>query len=236
MKTFTRIFQQTARLLAMAAISGLCLAGSNTQAATLSPANIATAPAQTQATVDQDIRDIRPPYHIPVGWLWIVWTASGLALAALGYGAWRSRHRFGVRVKLPYELALEQLEEARRLMQPEQARAFSITVSEVVRDYIEKCFPVRATHRTTEEFLRDLATRPDSPLVAYQPVLADFLRHCDLAKFARWILSVPQMEAMLQSASAFIVATGKPVVEKNETHAHLTKAPSATATLNPQSL
>jgi hypothetical protein len=140
-------------------------------------------------------------------------------------------------------VALEQLEAARRLMQPEQARAFSIAVSEIVRDYIEIGFEVRAAHRTTEEFLHDLVTQSDSPLVAHQPVLADFLRHCDLAKFARWVLSVPQMEAMLQSAAAFIVATGKPVSENSSlTAASVSNSSkpgtfsSAATTLNPQSL
>ena len=207
MKTLTRIFPQSARLLTITALAGLCVAGFNIQAATLapanpapaSPANIATAPASSQPTLDQDIRDIRPPYHIPPGWLWLAWVGGGLALAALGYGAWRWRQRLGLRVKLPYEIALEQLEAARRLMQPEQARAFSIAVSEIVRDYIEIGFNVRAAHRTTEEFLHDLVSQSDSPLVAHQPVLADFLKHCDLAKFARWVLSVPQMEAMLQA-------------------------------------
>jgi len=219
MKTLTPIFSRSTRRLTIAALAGLCLAGFNTPAATPAPANpgptstanIVATPASLQPTADQDIRDIRPPYHIPPGWLWLAWVSGGLVLAALGYGAWRWRQRLGLRVKLPYQIALEQLEAARRLMQPEQARAFSIAVSEVVRDYIEKAFAVRAAHHTTEEFLRDLATRPNSPLVAHQPVLADFLRHCDLAKFARWVLSVPQMEAMLQSAEAFIVATGKPV-------------------------
>jgi hypothetical protein len=266
MKTFTRIFPHSARLLTITALAGLCLAGLNTQAVTLapvnsapaSPANMATTPASSQPTMHQDIRDIRPPYHIPPGWLWLAWVGGGLALAALGCGAWRWRHRLGLRVKLPYEIALEQLEATRRLMQPEQARAFSIAVSEIVRDYIETGFEVRAAHRTTEEFLRDLATQSDSPLVAHQPVLADFLRHCDLAKFARWVLSVPQMEAMLQSAGTFIVATGKPVADNSPAQFAGTSSPppspgvlaiapvsipsnpgavsSAATTLNPQSL
>jgi hypothetical protein len=234
MKTFTCIFLQSARLLTITALAGLCLAGLNAQAGTsapanpasASPANIAAAQTPSQLTVNQDIRDIRPPYHIPPGWLWLAWVGGGLALAVFGYGAWKWRHRLGLRVRLPYEIALEQLEKARRLMQPEQARAFSIAVSEIVRDYIEKSFPVPAAHRTTEEFLRDLATRPDSPLAAHQPVLADFLRHCDLAKFARWVLSVPQMEAMLQSAGTFIVATGKPVADHSPTQSVGTIPPS----------
>jgi hypothetical protein len=222
------------RAVAAAAVAGCCLAGLNALAAnstagspaSATPGKITSAPVATQSLANEDIRDIRGPYHIPPGWLWLAWVAGGLALAGLGYGAWRWHHRLGLRVKLPYEIALEQLEAARRLMQPEQARAFSIAVSEIVRDYIETRFAVRAAHRTTEEFFRDLATQPNSPLMTHQPVLADFLKHCDLAKFARWILSVPQMEAMLQSASTFIVATGKPVADLSPVHSNGTIPPT----------
>jgi hypothetical protein len=72
-------------------------------------------------------------------------------------------------------------------------------------------FPVRAAHRTTEEFLSDLVAHTDSPLAGHRGTLHEFLGHCDLAKFARWQLSVPQMEAMLQSARDFILAAGQPV-------------------------
>lgn len=173
------------------------------------PGNIpATLPPRSAG--EEDIRDIRPPYHIPPGWLWLAWVTAGAGLGALAYGAWRRSRRAVPIIKLPYELALERLEEARRWMQPEHARAFSIAVSEIVRDYIEQSFPLRAAHRTTGEFLRDLATRPEPALAQHQPMLRDFLGYCDLAKFARWTLSATQMEAMLRSATDFIVATGKP--------------------------
>ena len=213
-------------------LAAIKVAPSSGTSATLSAPVASSAPAMVAAPngaaslANEDIRDIRPPYHIPPGWLWLAWVAGGLILVVLGYGAWRWRQRLGLRVKLPYEIALEQLEAARRLMQPEQARAFSIAVSEIVRSYIEVGFEVRAAHRTTEEFLRDLVTQPDSPLVAHQPVLADFLKHCDLAKFARWVLSVPQMEAMLQSAATFIVATGKPVADHSPAQFAGTTPPS----------
>jgi hypothetical protein len=176
------------------------------------------APAAPMAEPIEDIRDIRPPFHIPPGWLWLAWAATGTALAALGYGLWRWRHRLpGLRPKLPFELALEQLEAARSLMQPEHAREFSIQVSEVVRNYIEVRFATHATHRTTEEFLHDCLAESGSTLAEHRDLLAQFLHHCDLAKFARWVLSVPEMEAMLQSASSFVRTTGT--------------APHATATL-----
>jgi len=116
-----------------------------------------------------------------------------------------------LRMKLPYEVALEKLLAARQFLSPEQAHTFSDLVSEVVRSFIEQTFPVRAEHRTTEEFLCDLVTNADGPLAGHRDTLGEFLGHCDLAKFAMWRLSIPQMEAMHQSARDFILATGQPV-------------------------
>ena len=167
--------------------------------------------------MSEDIRDIRGPKHIPSPWLWPLWLACGVALAALLYAAWRwNRRRALAAALLPYEIALAKLEAARALMQPENAREFSITVSEIVRQYIEVRFEVWAARRTTEEFLHDLIDPSDVSLAHHRDLLADFLRHCDLAKFARWILSIEEMETMLQSAHNFVLETGKaPAPETN---------------------
>jgi hypothetical protein len=111
---------------------------------------------------------------------------------------------------LPYEIALDRLEKARALMTLETAREFSIEVSEIVRSYIEARFHVRVAHQTTEEFLHELLEPSDALLAGHQELLAEFLHHCDLAKFARWILSREEMEAMHASARMFVLETGKP--------------------------
>ena len=197
------------RTLAIAAVAlsiGSLNAFALTQTAPAKPA-----PAAVPNAVTQDIRDIRGPKHIPSPWLWPAWVAGGLALGALGYAVWRwNRRRAIAAAKLPYEIALDRLEEARALMQPENAREFSITVSEIVRNYIEDRFQVRAARRTTEEFLHELLEPSDSMLASHCGLLADFLIHCDLAKFARWILSIQEMETMLQSARTFVLETCKP--------------------------
>ena len=163
--------------------------------------------------VVEDIRDIRPPIHIPYGWLWAVYLTGAMVLAGLAYAAWRWRKHGGLRRRLPYEIALEKLEAARALMMPDEAYTFSLAVSEIVRTYIEEHFHARAAHRTTEEFLHDLLTGEYLSLSSHRPALSDFLEHCDLAKFARWQLSLPEMEAMHLSACAFVAETGKPMPE-----------------------
>jgi hypothetical protein len=165
------------------------------------------------ASAPADIRDIRGPKEIPSPWLWPVWVTGGIALAALCYGIWRwNRHRSLSAAKLPYEIALDRLEKARELLQPDSAREFSFEVSEIVREYIEARFHVWAARRTTEEFLHDLLDPSDHLLADHRGLLADFLHHCDLAKFARWVLSIEEMETMLQSARTFVIETGKPVI------------------------
>jgi len=174
------------------------------------PAMSKTSPATPTSVMNEDIRDIRGPKPLPSPWLWPLWLAGGAALAALLYASWRwNRRRALIAALLPYEVALAKLAEARALMQPENAREFSITVSEIVRQYIEVRFQVWAARRTTEEFLHDLIDPSDVSLAHHRDLLADFLRHCDLAKFARWILSVGEMEIMLQSAHNFVLETGK---------------------------
>lgn len=156
----------------------------------------------------QDIRDIRPPIHIPGSWLWPAVIVGCCILAVLVIAAWRWRQRHVETMrKLAHELALEKLGDTRVLLVPEQARAFSIAVSGIIRSYIEERFNIQAAHRTTLEFLHDCLTQADGSLEPYREQLGEFLRFCDLAKFARWVLSVPEMEAMLASGIAFVIAT-----------------------------
>jgi len=176
---------------------------------TAPPPATRTDPSDTPGAAMEDIRDIRGPKPIPSPWLWAWWLAGGAALATLLYTARFKNHRSTLRPgRLPYEIALDRLEEARVLMQPENAREFSILISEIVRHYMEARFKVRAARRTTEEFLHDLLQPSDTLLASHRELLADFLRHCDLAKFARWILSMGEMETMLRSARAFVLETG----------------------------
>ena len=173
------------------------------------PAVPAIQPAlPSQPAPEEDILDIRGPIHIPAAFPWAAWAAGSLAALGLGFGIWALFRR--PRRRLPYEIALANLEKIRPLMQPESAHAYSLAVSEIVRLFIEECLPVRAAHRTTNEFLHDLLKLPDSVLSEHRGAFEDFLTHCDLAKFARWALTVPEMEAMLACARTFVIAIGQP--------------------------
>jgi hypothetical protein len=191
------------------AVIALALVSVSAHAAPVTP----SAPAE-------DIVDIRPPIHIAAPFPWLAWGAGALLVFGVSAGVWKLRRR-RQRRKLAYEIALERLENTRPLMRESNAEPFSLAVSEIVRRFIEEVLPVRAAHRTTDEFLRDLTSLSYLPLAQHRDSLADFLRHCDLAKFARWSLTVSQMDAMLESARAFVVDLGQPNPAKAPTLADI---------------
>jgi hypothetical protein len=165
-------------------------------------------PAASAAS--EDIRDIRGPKWVYPAWLLPALLAAALLLALGAYGGWRwLRRRRQPPVLLPFELALQRLEEIRALMQAARAREFSIAVSDIVRSYIEQRFEVTATHRTTEEFLRDLLDTSNASLARHRALLSEFLHQCDLVKFAGMSLNLQSMESLHQSARAFVLETAK---------------------------
>jgi hypothetical protein len=159
---------------------------------------------------DPDIRDIRPPYLIPLDWRVLALLGAGaVLLLALAWWGWR-----WYRARRPpltlLQRTLQRLEATRVLMQAGDARAFSAAVSDVVRAYVEERFNVLATHLTTNEFLRDCLGQVGSVLQAHEHALSEFLNYCDLAKFARWSLDAGEMERMLASAKHFVATTAAP--------------------------
>lgn len=158
-----------------------------------------------------DIRDIRAPFLIPLDWRVPALIAAGvlllLVLAWWGWRRWRARRPPPTLL----ERTLQKLEATRVLMEAGDAGAYSVAVSDVVRAYVEERFEVFATHRTTAEFLRDCLSQMGSALQAHEQALGEFLRFCDLAKFARWSLDQRQMQDMLASARHFVETTAAPV-------------------------
>jgi len=184
-------------------------------------ATSASPPGADPTLAAEDIRDIRgPKYILP---LWVILAALGgivlLALAAYGIWRWVKRRR-QPRVLLPFEQALQSLDAIRPLMQPASAREFSIAVSDIVRGYIEQRFDVTATHRTTEEFLRDLLETAKPSLARHRGLLAEFLQQCDLVKFGGMSLSMQSIESLHASARGFVLETAKPdpVAPPKEAH------------------
>lgn len=136
----------------------------------------------------EDLRDIVPPVRIPSVWDWLGWVllvlvvAAGVALLTW----WWRRPRPAPAApppEPPHVRARRRLEAALGLLA--DPRAFCVAVSDALRWYLEERFEFRAPERTTEEFLEELR-QTDRLLPDQKEVLGDFLRRCDLVKFARY--------------------------------------------------
>ncbi len=169
-------------------------------------------PASDNASAD-DIRDIRGPKAIFPLALVLVLLAGAALLAVGGFILWQRRRRRKSRALRYFEIALQRLVKLRELMHPASVREFSSAISDTVRRYIEAGFAVTATHQTTEEFLHDILKDANTPLAQHRPLLDEFLRQCDLAKFAGMSLSMDNMESLYRSAHSFIVGTSPAQLE-----------------------
>ncbi len=171
---------------------------------------IVTPPAGSTNHLDQlDIRGIRPPVPLPNGWAWLGWSLAVVALAGLGWWAWR-RWRARATAPVPEVVipphirARERLRAALALLaDPER---FCVEVSNTLRVYLEERFEFHAPERTTEEFLEELQGSPVLSLKQKRS-LADFLLRCDLVKFARYQPGEPELRELYDAAVNLVEET-----------------------------
>ncbi len=170
---------------------------------------LTNAPVQSSASVTNGLRDIRPPVEIPNYWLWVWWGAGILAaaaLACLAWWLWRNRRQQVLLVPaVPAHIrAKQKLQDALSLLS--QPKAFCVAVSDTVRSYLEERFEFHAPERTTEEFLHEL--QGTNLLVPGQKEsLGEFLKRCDLVKFARYEPREPELRDLHASAVRLVEET-----------------------------
>ncbi len=165
-----------------------------------------------------DIRDIKPPVEIPRDWWqwgrWFVFGGSLLVFALLGWILYRRKKQgkglLPVREEPPqppHEAAYEQLDRLRQsdLLERGAIKEYYITVSEIVRRYIEGRYFVIAMEMTTFEVMEGLSTA-DLPEEEYQ-LFRTFLSNCDLVKFAKHIPSKKENEAIIALAYEIVDKT-----------------------------
>ncbi len=171
-------------------------------------------PTATPVQSATGLRDIKQPVAIPNGWAWVWWLLAALVLAAVLALAWRWWRKRRAQVPPapvipPHLRARQKLEAALAFIG--QPREFCILVSDAVRLYLEERFDFRAPERTTEEFLYEL--RGTELLIAAQKEsLGEFLKCCDLVKFARYEPREPELRGLHASALRLVEET-EPVAE-----------------------
>ncbi|MCP4342153.1 MAG: DUF4381 domain-containing protein [Desulfobulbaceae bacterium] len=190
------------------------LAASNEAPLTLlnPPKNSAqTAKNQTISSEPGQLHDIhgpvllteRPPYLLIAGALFFV-----LLLAAAIFWFLKKRTKPTPPPIPPWEKALLELADAKRLLNPERGLQYMDRVSQILRRYIESRFTIQSTRQTTREFLQGLAgIGGNSPLQTYKTELRGCLEQADMAKFAHHIPEIKNLEMMEDAVTTFIKKT-----------------------------
>lgn len=110
----------------------------------------------------------------------------------------------------PHVIAEQQLEQLLKLNLVQQGlfKQFYDRLSEILRDYIEARFAIRAPEQTTEEFLEAVRhANPEDFPPQHLPLLNAFLNHTDLVKYARVIPNDDEIKQTLKDATSFIQDT-----------------------------
>jgi len=172
--------------------------------------------------------DLKPPLgelqpRRPMSaWNWLVVSVlalvfiSALAAGVLAVSSWRKRKSR----RSAYELARQWLDHELSKPTPitdEQIDLFFVSISKVVRTYLENRFDLRAPDLTTEEFLELAGTSSDLSR-EHQSLLRDFLKQADLVKFAGVKASAEEISRAASLASQFLEETreNSPVIEVDQ--------------------
>jgi hypothetical protein len=156
-----------------------------------------------------DIRDIKGLVPVPHDWSWLWLVLTGLVAAAVVLWLWKRRRKptsatETVAPPTAFEIALAALHRLRQDNPP--VEVFYTRLSDIVRQFIEGQFGLRAPERTTEEFLAE-AKLP----AQHMELLRAFLTEADLVKFARLRPGSDDMDRAFAAAETFIRRSDLPV-------------------------
>ncbi len=170
-----------------------------------------------------DVFDVKPPINPKLTlrelWLRYRYWLLGLLLAALlayllyklyrKYQLWKQQKKIPQELQLPpHVLAFKRLKELeeKRLYQKGDFKNFYFYLSEIVRQYLERRFYIRALEATTSELKLLLQASPEITQ-EWRQRLSDLFDIADLAKFADY-MPLPDVAARhLKLAYDFVEAT-----------------------------
>ena len=167
------------------------------------------------------LRDIKKNHPFEKGYLysWIV-LLGGILLIFLGsyilYIKIKKRRK-DEPLPSPREMALSSLEEIKlsEISSQEEGRIFAFSLSDILRDYIEKQFEFPATDRTYEE-IRSEGGSSTNVEEQYWTVLLRILESCEKIKYASSLLTIEMAKNLLEQSMIFVEETSKDEVVEAE--------------------
>jgi hypothetical protein len=156
-----------------------------------------------------DLRLLEPPEPFRLN-PWLVAGVFALLVFIWWFRRWR-KATHGARMQVramrkAQEDALAELEKLFALIDREESRPYAMESSAIIRRYIETRFELSAPRRSTEEFLAEAQQSPRLE-AQYQALLGEFLRICDLLKFARTFADRAELKNLHDAAVRFVKET-----------------------------
>ena len=204
-------------LLVVFTLPALTLADSNDSSET--PLTLLQQPGKNAQTTqhpnitkeDNELHDIHGPVPITKQPPYLLLAGSILAILAAAAGLYwfmKKRTKPAPPPLAPWERALQDLAEAKKLLSPERALLYMDRVSQVLRSYIESRFAIKSTRQTTREFLQGLTKIGiSSPLQMHKNELQICLEQADMAKFAHHTQDMYSLEKIGDAVIDFIKKT-----------------------------
>jgi hypothetical protein len=153
--------------------------------------------------------DVPPPFwrHWEF-WAGIVAVVALAAVALWMYLRRRAKPEYTAPPLSAWDAAYARLREldARKWPQAGKCPLYYVELSFILRHYIEDRFVLHAPERTTPEFLTE-ASKAGVFSEDQQKMLAEFLRHCDRVKFAKYVPSLDEAERSFADVLRFVDET-----------------------------
>ena len=147
---------------------------------------------------------------------WVPWAVAAAALICIlaTLALLLRKHKAAekeVPARPPHEIALDELRAlvAEHLVEDGHLMEFYNRIQDILRRYIEARFGIMAPERTTEEFLGELRKMRNPSLRKHDELLAVFLKHCDMVRFATYAPEKQEIQATFNSCKEFILATAE---------------------------
>ncbi|MCX5668941.1 MAG: hypothetical protein NTX89_02305 [Candidatus Omnitrophica bacterium] len=169
--------------------------------------------------INETLRDIKGPLSLNNRINIILWLVILILLAILVFLFKFLSRRKKISIIMPqkpaHQIAYEQLEKlkAKDFIRQGKIKEYYSEVSDIIRHYLENRFLLKAPEMTTEEFL--FYVRDYSQLISsHKTLLKEFLLACDLVKFAKYVPSSGEMDAIFLSAKKVVDETKEEVPVK----------------------
>lgn len=154
-----------------------------------------------------ELKRMEVPRELPSerqAWPWIAGGVGLIAVAVVLFFMRRKKRASTLPEPTPAERAARELAALRqRGIRPEEAKAFYVELTAIVRRYIERTTGIQAPEQTTEEFLHEIG-RGETFSLDQRQRLKDFLESADLVKFAAYQPLVEDMNESYRRAKSFV--------------------------------